>query len=808
MTTPWRKAFRDFQEESTRTTLVVLAIAVGIAAFTAVLASYAILTRELNHGYLATNPASATLRTDAVDDELVDSVRAVPGVRDVEPRRTISGRIKGNAPGWRNLVLFVVKDFANNRVSKINRESGAWPPAAGEILIERDAFQVAQIAIGDRVVVRTLNGPERSLHVTGSVHDVGQAQARMENIVYGYITPATLQQLGEEPVLNQLKLVIDGDESHIRSVVADVKKLAASRGHEVTRIDIPAPGKHPHADIMGLTMLVLASFGFIVLMLSGVIVVNLLTALMAAQVRQIGVMKAIGGRRSQIARIYFLQSLLLGVAAIVIAVPVGVWGSRVLCRAMAVFLNFDITSFAIPPWVFVLVAIAGLAVPLAAAAIPVAWGSRVSVRRALTETGVGTNSFGVSRFERMIAGIGGVTRPLLLSMRNGLRRRGRLLLTMSTLAAGGLFFMTALNVRTSMINTLDRLFDTKKYDMSLSIAGMAQSSDVIPIVRRTPGVRDAEAWIASEGGMGNAIPSRLHAGGGGGSAHGGGGGMTGDRFLVIALPPGTRFFAPTIDRGRWLRDGESDTIVVNTALAAKNRAMQMGKTATFPMGPGTVTFRVVGIAREPFSPPTAYIPRAFFDERMGHTGITNNVRLSLDKTDSTSIDRVKGLLESNLGREGIKVASMSSKRETRFGFDQHMVMIYVVLVIVSALIAGVGGLGLMTTMSINVLERRREIGVLRAVGATPRTIALMLIVEGAAIAIASWAVAGLAAWPLSKALGNVLVTTMFKSALDFAFEVRGLVVWLVVSLLLGAIASVIPALHATRLSIREALGYE
>src|SRR5437763_7811594 len=109
MRTRWKKAIRDFWEESTRTMLVVLAIAVGISGFAAVLASYAILTRELDRGYLATNPASATLRTDAADDDLLAAIAATPGVREAEAWRTLGGRIKG-AKGWRNLTLFVVKD--------------------------------------------------------------------------------------------------------------------------------------------------------------------------------------------------------------------------------------------------------------------------------------------------------------------------------------------------------------------------------------------------------------------------------------------------------------------------------------------------------------------------------------------------------------------------------------------------------------------------------------------------------------------------------------------------------------------------
>jgi putative ABC transport system permease protein len=771
MKTPWRKAIRDFRQESTRTILVVLAIAVGIAGFAAVLASYAILTRELNKGYLATNPASATLRTNSIDNALLTAIAKMPGVREIEARRIMSGRIRGGTKGWRNLVLFVVKDFGRIRVSRINPESGAWPPAPGEILIERDALQVARVHIGDGVVVRTLDGPERTLRVAGSVHDVGQAQARMENIVYGYITTATLVQLGEKPVLDQLMLLVDGDqfnEDHIRNVVAEVKKVAEASGHPVTRVDIPTPGKHPHADIMGLLMLSLASFGFFVMLLSGVIVVNLLTALMAAQVRQIGMMKAIGGTRWQIARIYFGQALLLGIAAIAIALPIGIWGSRALCRAQAVFLNFDITSFAIPAWVYLLVVVAGIVVPLLAAAVPVWRGSGVSVRRALADFGVAASGFGTTRFDQMLAGVGGVARPLLLAIRNNFRRRGRLALTVLTLAAGGMFFMTALNLRASMIHTLDRLFDTRKYDLSVTLSEAANVEDVGRAVRRVAGVRRFEGWMASSG-----------AG-----------------FAIFALPAQTAMLEPNIVSGRWLAPNESDTMVVNTALAAKSAEMRIGNRVTLPMG----TFRVVGIAREPFSPALAYVPLT--------NAMTNNVRLALDKTDPASIDRVKGQLEESLQREGIKAAHMTSLNESRFGFDQHMVMIYVALIIMSALIGGVGALGLMTTMSINVLERRREMGVLRAVGATPRMVWLMLVGEGVVVGVFSWILASLAAWPLSRGVGNFLMRTMFRSSLDSVFELRGLVFWLAVSLLLGAVASFVPARHAMRQPVREALGYE
>src|SRR4026209_466618 len=111
MTTLWHKAIRDFWHERARSVLVVFAIALGISAFAAVMSSYAILTRELDRGYLDTNPASAIVRVDSIDDELIAAVLQNPEVSDAEPRRTIAGQIKSGPMHWRNLMLFVVKDY-------------------------------------------------------------------------------------------------------------------------------------------------------------------------------------------------------------------------------------------------------------------------------------------------------------------------------------------------------------------------------------------------------------------------------------------------------------------------------------------------------------------------------------------------------------------------------------------------------------------------------------------------------------------------------------------------------------------------
>ena len=106
------------------------------------------------------------------------------------------------------------------------------------------------------------------------------------------------------------------------------------------------------------------------------------------------------------------------------------------------------------------------------------------------------------------------------------------------------------------------------------------------------------------------------------------------------------------------------------------------------------------------------------------------------------------------------------------------------------------------------MERRREMGVIRAIGATSSTVWLIIVTEGMVVGVLSWALAALAAWPVSKILGDALVRVVFHTNLDFSFQLEGLFIWLAVSIFLAAVASFLPAWSASQITVREALAYE
>src|SRR5262245_25845439 len=104
----WRKVLRDLWSNKTRTLLVVLSIAVGGFAIGMVGGSRVILMRDLTDTWMSVNPPSATLNTEAFDDQLVQVVRKMPGISDAEARRTLEVRVKVGADEWKSLRLFAI----------------------------------------------------------------------------------------------------------------------------------------------------------------------------------------------------------------------------------------------------------------------------------------------------------------------------------------------------------------------------------------------------------------------------------------------------------------------------------------------------------------------------------------------------------------------------------------------------------------------------------------------------------------------------------------------------------------------------
>jgi len=782
----WRKVLRDLWLHKSRTLLVVLAIAIGVAGAGSVLNTWALIQRVTREGYLASNPASATLRTDSIDAGLLESVRRMPAIRDVQARRTVIASARAGA-GWHTAMLFTTDDFTAIRVGTLKTEAGVWPPAEGAIVIERSSLDFAGAAVGEPISISIGDAAPLALPVTGIARDVGLAPGWMEHVIYAFVTRATLSRLGAPSSLNELQIVVRDaslDREAVRRIAYEVKELVESTGRRVENVDVPVPGEHVHAGQMNSLLYTQGGFGILALVLSAFLVVNLITAMLAGQVREIGVMKVLGGRGRQIAAMYLGLALLLGLLASVIALPVAVSVGRRYAELKADLLNFDIAGYATPFGAIALQLIVGALLPVAAAAIPVLRGCRISVSEALRDFGIVS---GGGAGGRLLHGAG-LAGPLLLSLRNAFRRRQRMALTLLALATGGAVYLGALNLRASIQASVDLLFAPQRYELVLGFTRPAPADSIEALVRRVPGVTGAEAWGGSRAAVAHED------------------GTLGNSFGISAPPLGSRMLAHTLEGGRWLGPGDQNELVVNRALLKDEPGLVVGGEATLVIGGRRTRWTVVGVVESGPSP-SAYAARETLVLLTGNSRVSRAVVATSVAGAASRVDLILRL-RTELEQSGLPVQSSQLLEENRRVMEDHLLMVADFLAVMSWLMIIVGGLGLASTMSLAVLERTREIGVLRAIGARHRAIHGMVQTEGLVIAVASWVIAIPLSVPMSVALGRAFGRIMVRVPVRFVPEPSGVLLWLGVVVAVSLVACAWPAFRATRVPTATALAYE
>lgn len=796
----WQKILRDLWTGRGRMALMIVAVAASLFAVGTALSAYAILARELNRAYRGTNPASATLETDVVDGALLDMVRAQPGIRDADARATIRAQVRVG-DDWRPLILFVVPDFTAMRLSTFARLEGDWPPPAGTMLVDHMALGVVGARAGQHVTVKTPHGMPTPVRLSGIVWDSSMAPSPMEQTAWGYITPETLAMLGENGVLDELKIVVADNAMSSAGIEQTARHLAErlrERGHVVREIQIPPPGRHPHQGQMDAVMLMLNTFAVFALLLSGVLVGSSVASMMARQVREIGVMKTIGARSGQIAGLYLAMMLVLGAGALVLAVPLSVAGARAVAGMAAANLNIQIQSTAIPWWVFAVQCAAGLLVPVGAAAVPVVRASGMTVRRAIDDTRGTAQGFGARRLDAWLSRWHSVNAAILLGIRNTFRNRGRLAMTLSLLAAAGAMFITGLNTSKAWSLRLSEVNSGRKYDVAIRFQHPQPAEDAVAVARGVPGVARATPWGVASASWGRAAgPPVVHTYPDKG--HG--------TFQVVGTPADTNDVKFPVLAGRWLRAGDDDVVVLNHMAAGAVPDVRVGSSVTISVNGEPHDWRVIGIVRDLGSPATAYVSSSTFG-RMTHTaGTTELLAVTTRAQESAARADVIRRVERAVDGAGMHIDIAVPVEMLRTAVGEHMAVLLGLILALAALMTLVGLLGLAASMSTGVLERTRELGVMRAVGAAPGVIQRVILGEGVLVGALSALLAVFLAIPLSAIVGAIIGAMAFRAPLPFVMSPLAVFTWLAAVVLCSAVATAVPAIRASRITVREALAY-
>ena len=794
----WRYVIRDIRLHFTRSLLVMSSIAVGIFAFSLILATASTLALQLPANYLGIRPAGAILHTSLIDDDVVESIRRIQQVGVAEGRRKIDAQFFTGRE-WQDIRLFALEEYEESRVDIVRPYQGAWPPPERQLLIERNSLFLTGAEVGDSLLIELSDGLQRTLPIVGLAHDMNQPPAQITGIPYAYVSTDTLEWLGLDRGFNEIHIVVNGDQfdkRHITTVAKEAGTKLEDMGATVPWTEIPEPGEHFVMDFLPTILLILGILGVLALILSGFLVFNVITSIVTQQLRQIGVMKAIGAQTGQIMALYLGMVLVFGAVALLLVIPLGALGARAFAGFIAGQLNFDLSHFRLAPWVVVLEVLVGLAAPILAAVYPVTTGARMTVREAIQGSVIDQDNNVESHRSRRLRSLQqglGLPRPLQLSLRNTFRRRARLIRTLIPLALGGAIFMSVLHVRASLFYTLEETLISQGFDLQIRLNHAERIGRLEDDLAAIADVHILEGWVIDE-----AVPVRSDQ-------------SDADNVILYALPADTQLYVPNLLAGRWLTPDDRNAIVVPMSLLEEEPEIKLNQDMIMRIDGEEERWHVVGIYRifqPPLAPMTLYVNRPYYWKQVGGYGRVNMIRIFTNTHDAATHSQTLRDVRATLAAEFIDIRSTRTATADRVIFSERFNIITVILILMAILLATVGSLGLMATMSINVLERTREIGVMRAIGATNQSIFSIFIIEGILIGLLSWLGAFLIALPMSRLMSRQIGIAFTRSPLSYIFDVRAPLLWLLIVILVATLACMAPARNAVRLSVKETLAHD
>jgi putative ABC transport system permease protein len=569
MTSPrWRKVLKDLTSNKVRTLLVIFTIAVGVFAVGFVGDMFFITLPDLDMNFQRVNPHGAILYTDLFTDDLLPSLRRVPGVGEVEGRTAAGMRVLRPNGEWATISITGIPPVEDIRIDKLfpAQPGGTIAPLGDrEIYLERSNQSVLQVAPGDFITVELPDGTRRQLKVADYVYDVTNPPFVFAQAVIGFASPDTIVWLGGSLDYSQLYMtVLDNktDEAHVRRVAEAVASKVEDSGRQVYFTFIYQPGRHFAADITAALGSMMMFLGLLSVGVSAFLVINTMNALINQQVRQIGVMKAVGARTWQLVGMYLFLTLFFGLLALAIAIPLGIVLGSVSNGGITGFLNFDPGPFRLAPQGLFLQSFVALVIPVAAAVFPVIRGTRITVREAITNYGLGRGGFGQGRIDRLVELVRGLPRPILISIRNTFRRKARLVLTLSALVLAGGIFIGVFNLRAALNVAINETFGYILSDVNVSFGRAYRLQRVLPMALEVPGVVEAEAW-------GGALGSVLRPGE-----------DTGTQVSLLAPPADSTLIKASITSGRWLTPQDENAIVIGNAMLAARPELKVGDDVT------------------------------------------------------------------------------------------------------------------------------------------------------------------------------------------------------------------------------------
>jgi len=356
---------------------------------------------------------------------------------------------------------------------------------------------------------------------------------------------------------------------------------------------------------------------------------------------------------------------------------------------------------------------------------------------------------------------------------------------------GGAIFIAVFNVRSTLHDYIHSIGSYFRADVTLDFDQAYRVDRVRQLATTLPGVMSVEGWQF-------AAMELLSTDG-----------TVAENLNVLAPPSTSKLVTPIMVSGRWIQPNDDRKLAISEAVLAYYPDLKSGDYLPVKVNGREQSWQVIGIfkfvGREGI---LAYAPLEYISQLNNLANQSSSYRIVTAEHDREFQTQMSEMIDKAFRDAGFKVRQAQAGTASLDSAVDSLDTLVIFLLIMAILTAVVGAMGLNGTMGMNVLERTREIGIMRAIGADDRTVMRTVIGEGMVIGAISFVLAVVVSVPFTYGLSWIVSVAVFQSPIKVVFTFLGYAIWLGLVVVLSALASVLPARNAARLTIREVLAYE
>ncbi len=776
----WRKALKDLTVRRVRTALTVLGILIGVAGLVAIITSAQGFARAQQAAFATGQHADFAIYLYDAPLPFLRTVERIPGVGNAELRFNQFGRGRlGERDTLQEIRFIGLRDIRNTLIEAPILTEGAYPER-NEALVESAAAATYNLSVGDTLTYFDINNRERLLRISGFARLPASLSADLTGLPLAFVNDSTARTMREVTGYNEMVVRFDGTRPP-RQVGDAIVELLSERRIPRAEPRYSDPNNYVGKRELDTLFVVLYLFGGLGVVLSGFIVANTLAALVAESVQEIGVLKAMGATRRQVISVFLAMAGILGGVGTLLGIFIGSGLGYLLLRILGRVAQLDPT-FQLEPSALAVGTVVGVGVTLIGGMIPAWQAANLTSKAALESRGVSRN-FGRSWLDRTVQQLAALPPLPAMAVRNLLRRKGRSTVTLVVVALAVASLLAAQATDTSVAGALDEVLATYRADGYLQF-GSGASRLTTGELRRVEGVERAEAWLL------RTCTANL------------------TRTRCWAFPPDTASYNPQLVAGAWLDPTDPLGVVVTQDVATANGwavgdrfPLRYQRREKWVSVRGITVDNAIFLGSDIQS--KVFVLYDTFAALVGQSSAADVFAVFLTPDTRTEQQQILDAIRQKLGNLRPSGTLALTEFETT---KQQTDILSATLRGMVILVALIGATGLLNALALTIIERRREIGVLRALGTDNPQMVAIFITEGMGLGIVGWLVGVGMGYGLARLFVGALASTLFEFTFRFPPTLIGMSLFFALSLAL--VASIAPALAAANLKTIEAIRYE